>query len=245
MLTAIIADIHGNVHALKAILEALGKLSVKQVLCAGDIVGYGANPGECIDMLRGQNIPCCCGNHDSYVADFEHMPKDKVRPEAQEVIRWTRGQLSDEHIDWLAALPMTLQAKGFMVTHASCQPYPKWGYVNGRSTGAMHLLFQRQHLCFNGHSHLPMMVSHHRNCKPEWLKLEHERIVPDDAFTMIGVGAVGQPRDGDNRACAILYDTDRKEVRLLRQQYDIAGAQKAIMDCKLPLFLADRLLKGI
>ncbi|MBO4513605.1 MAG: metallophosphoesterase family protein [Victivallales bacterium] len=245
MLTAIIADIHGNIHALKAILEALGKLSVKQILCAGDIVGYGANPGECIDLLRGQNIPCCCGNHDSYVADFKHMPKDKVRPEAQEVVRWTRGQLSQEQIDWLAELPMTLQAKGFMVTHASCQPYPKWGYVNGKSTGAMHLLFQRQHLCFNGHSHLPMMVSHRMNCKPEWKALDHEQIVPDDSFTMIGVGAVGQPRDGDNRACAVLYDTDRKEVRLLRQQYDIAGAQKAIMDCKLPLFLADRLLKGI
>ena len=245
MLTAIIADIHGNIHALKAILDGLSQLSVKQILCAGDIVGYGANPCECIDLLRKHGIPCCCGNHDSYVVDLKHMPRDKVRPEAQEVVRWTREQLSHEQIEWLAELPMTLQAKGFMVTHASCQPYPKWCYVSSKGTGAMHLLFQRQHLCFNGHSHSPMMVSHRPNCTPTMQTLDHERIVPEDALTMVGVGAVGQPRDGDNRACAVLYDTESREVKLLRVQYDIAGAQQAIMNSKLPLFLADRLLKGI
>ena len=242
---AVIADIHGNLQALQAVLAALRKQGLRRILCAGDIVGYGANPGECIELLRKLNIPCCCGNHDSYVADFERMPSEKVRPEAQEVIRWTRWQLSPEQLAWLGELPMTLQADGFMVTHASCQPYPRWSYVKSKSSAAMHLLFQRQQVCFNGHSHVPIMVSHSRNCSPEWKCLADEQTLPEGAFTMVGVGAVGQPRDGDNRACAVVYDTSSRELRLLRLQYDIAGAQRAIMARNLPTFLADRLLKGI
>ena len=245
MLIGVIADIHGNIQALQSVLQTLGKLSAKQIFCAGDIVGYGANPCECIDLLRKHNIPCCCGNHDSYVADYEHMPREKVRPEAREVIAWSRKQLSQEQLAWLAELPMTLQGNGFMVTHASCQPYPKWGYVSDRSQAAFNILFQRQPLCFNGHGHIPMLVSHRENCKPELLCLEQEYVQNEGECLMVGVGSVGQPRDGDNRASAVLYDTVSRRIIPLRCQYDIAGAQKAIMDRRFPLFLADRLLKGV
>ena len=244
MLTAVIADIHGNLQALQAVLSALDKLNVRQILCAGDIVGYGGNPAECIDLIRQRNIPCCCGNHDSYVADESLMPKEKVRPEAQEVILWTRKQLSQEQLSWLGELPLTLQSPEFMVTHASCQPYPKWVYVTSRSAAALHLLFQSRQLCFNGHCHIPIIAAHLPKKK---LTLEYldDRILSKEGNVMVGVGAVGQPRDEDNRACTVLFNTNTRKVTLLRIKYDIAAAQQAIVDKKLPVFLADRLLKGI
>lgn len=244
MLIAVIADIHGNLQALNAVLKVIDDAGAERILCAGDIIGYGANPAQCLDVIREKGILCCCGNHDSYVVSDEAMPSGKIRKEAMDAIRWTRGQLSKDQLQWLSELPMALYADEYMVTHSSCQPYPKWNYVTSLRDAAVHFLFQRRRLCFNGHCHVPLLALHKNSEKISFARLGNCTL-PQDTNAMISVGAVGQPRDGDNRASAVLYDTDTGCLELLRIEYDIAAAQRAIYDSGLPVFLSDRLLNGI
>lgn len=243
MLLGIIGDIHANIDAFQETLDAMERLNVRKIFCTGDVVGYGAAPSECIRLIRENDIPCCCGNHDSYVAHQDQYRRDTIRDEANQVIDWTRSKLSDDEINWLANLPFFIETDGFLLTHGSCQPYPQWMYVTSPNAASIHLLFQHKSLCFNGHSHIPVMASHRPGRKVS-LEFLHNTTIPDGTTTMIGVGAVGQPRDDDSRACAVLYDTDARSVTMLRVKYDIHRAQQRIRDAGLPDILAERLALG-
>jgi len=243
MLVGIMGDVHGNVDALSATLDAFDRLAVKKIFCCGDVVGYGGAPGTCIDLLRERRIPTTRGNHDAYTVEPGKYNIYHVRHEANIAIEWTRQVLREDQMEWLRSLPMVLKTNDFMVTHASCQPYPPWVYVMGPRTAAMQVLFQPQQLCFNGHSHVPLIVSH-RPGKTVMMDYLHDSELPKQGMVMVGVGAVGQPRDGDWRASAVLYDTNTRKVTLLRVPYDVATAQKRIRDAGLPAFLADRLAEG-
>lgn len=243
MLTGIIGDIHGNIDALSATLDVFDRLAVKNVFCAGDVVGYGGAPGECIDMLRERNIPCACGNHDAYTTHPDRYNSKNVRTEANKVIEWNRKVLRPDHLDWLSKLPLIVETDKFIVTHASCQPFPQWIYVTNQRNAAMHLLFQPHRLCFNAHCHVPLLAMH----KPGHsitLEFFHNLILPKNTNIMIGVGAVGQPRDDDPRACSILYNDVADSATILRVKYDIRAAQKRILDNGLPPSLAKRLETG-
>ena len=243
MLIGLIGDVHANLDALNATLDYFDRLSVKQVYCCGDVVGYGGAPGECIDTLVERNIPCVCGNHDSYIVHPDQYNPQNVRAEANAAINWTRKVLTKAQIDWLASLPKQLETPDFLVIHASCQPYPPWVYVTERKSATMHLLFQHKRLCFNGHCHIPLIATH-RPGRRVSLEYFHNMRLPKQGVTMVGVGAVGQPRDEDPRACSILYDNETDYVTMLRVKYDIAAAQKRIVDHGLPAFLAARLSNG-
>ena len=243
MLIGVIGDIHGNIDALNATFDYFDRLSVERVYCCGDVVGYGGAPGACIDALRERNIPCACGNHDSYVAFPNQYNPKYVRAEANKVIAWTRTVLTREQFDWLAALPMYVETKNFLVIHASCQPFPPWIYVTGNKSAMMHLLFQQQRLCFNGHCHIPLLATHRPGHKVK-VEFFYNTRIPKQGRTMIGVGAVGQPRDEDPRACSILYNDETDDVTMLRVKYDIAAAQRRILDNGLPPVLASRLNSG-
>lgn len=243
MLIGILGDIHANIEALQAALEVLERLAVKKIYCAGDVVGYGGAPSECIDLIRERKIPCVCGNHDYYTVNPYSYNPDHIRTEADDVIKWNRTVLREDQIAWLDSLPFVIENEFFMLTHSSCQPYPIWQYVTTQRTAALHLLFQPTRLCFNAHSHVPLIATH----KPgSSLKLEflNKTTLPKNGNVMVGVGAVGQPRDEDPRACIILYNTNTDTVSMVRTRYDIAAAQKRIIDNGLPPFLASRLSKG-
>ncbi len=244
MLIGILGDIHANIDALNATLDYFDRLSVKQIYCCGDVVGYGGAPGACIDTLRERNIPCACGNHDSYVAFPTQYNPRYVRAEANKVITWTRSILKPDQLAWLESLPMYVETKDFLVTHASCQPFPPWIYVTGNKTAMMHLLFQQKRICFNGHSHIPLLATHRPGRKIN-IGFLHNTRVPKQGRTMVGVGAVGQPRDEDPRACAVLFNTENGKLNLLRVKYNITAAQQRILDNSLPSFLAERLSKGV
>ncbi len=244
MLIGIIGDIHGNIEALDAVLACFDDMNVKSIYCAGDIVGYGASPAECIETIRAREIPSVCGNHDYYTAFFTKYDRRLVREEANRVVLWNQHVLADDQKQWLASLPMSLDTEDFHMTHASCLPYPRWSYVASHHYAAMHMLFQTRKLCFTAHSHIPSICTHIPKRKP-LLRPFHDTRVGDSRFTMIGVGAVGQPRDRDPRACSILFDTASKHVTMLRVQYDIQSAQRKILDNGLPPFLAERLEMGV
>jgi diadenosine tetraphosphatase ApaH/serine/threonine PP2A family protein phosphatase len=242
MLFAIIGDVHGNVDALWATLDVLDRLEVEDIICAGDLVGYGGAPSECIDLIRGRGIRCVKGNHDAYVVRPESMSA-AVREDAANVISWTRSALSVEQLEWLDALPVFLECMDFQVTHASNQPYPEWHYILSPRRAAMHFLFQKKPLSFTAHSHVPLLGMHQPGHHLS-LELFRNLILPDNVSVMVGVGAVGQPRDQDPRACAMLYDTVKRSVSILRVKYDVPAAQKRIREAGLPESLAIRLEWG-
>lgn len=242
MLIGILGDIHGNIDALEAMLRQLDSLHVSQLLCTGDIVGYGAAPAACIDRLRERQIACVMGNHDCYTAFPERLTSG-VREEAVEVFSWNRSVLSQEHLDWLGALPRVLQFETFEVRHDSCAPFPPWDYVLNARTAMQHFLYQTRPLCFNGHSHVPLLAAHAPGAPIRLQRLQN-MMLPRRMDVMVGVGAVGQPRDGDPRACAIVYNTADGLVRIQRVNYDIGRAQKRILDAGLPHSLAFRLAAG-
>ena len=241
MLTGILGDIHGNIDAFEATLEVLRKHRVERIICTGDIVGYGACPRECIDLVRQLGIPSVLGNHDQYTTEIGG--NWAIRPSAKHAIRWTQTHLEKEYVDWLARLPLSLDFGTFTVCHASHVWFPAWPYVVSRREVVQHLLFQPRDLCFNGHCHAPIRISHRAGRSPGVDPLGN-MLLPRNQRLTVGVGSVGQPRDSDWRACAIIYDEERQYIRLLRIPYPVEKARHRILDARLPTELADRLLVG-
>jgi len=242
MQTAIFGDIHGNIEALTAVLQTLSNLGVEKMYCTGDIVGYGASPRECLELVRDLGICSVRGNHDDYTTQTGGR-EWRIRPEAREVILWNRSQLGPEHLDWLRQLPHVHQEKHFSVVHASHVYVPQWPYILNERAAIHNFLFQPRSLCFCGHSHVPVYVSHRPGRRPQ-LDLLHNTLLPRRQSVAIGVGAVGQPRDNDPRACVVLFDDEVHSVRVVRVAYDVEGAQQRIRSAGLPDELAERLALG-
>ena len=242
MLYGIIGDIHGNIDALEAVYARLMDMRVDKVLCTGDVVGYGAAPGECIEFLRSRGISTVLGNHDYHTA-FPERDMVGIRDEAMKVFKWNQRVLSKEQISWLAELPREIEVDGMVIRHGSSVPYPEWDYVISIRSASMHFLFQRGPLCFNSHSHVPVIGLHRRGC-PVIFSMFRNMVLPKGMDVMVGVGAVGQPRDGDSRACFIVYNSEEKKIERIRVEYDISMAQQRIFKAKLPEVLAFRLAAG-
>jgi diadenosine tetraphosphatase ApaH/serine/threonine PP2A family protein phosphatase len=206
------------------------------------VVGYGASPRECIDLVRDLCVACVRGNHDDYTTHSDGR-EWRIRPEAREAILWTRSQLGREHLDWLRSLPCVLRDGDFSLVHASHVYTPKWPYILNERAAVQNFLFQPGHLSFCGHSHVPVYVVHRAGHRPD-LGLLHNVLLPRRHKVAIGVGAVGQPRDNDPRACVVLYDTTVRSIRVVRVAYDVEGAQRRIRLAGLPEDLAERLALG-
>ncbi len=242
MKLGILGDIHGNLAALQAVLEAFDTEGVEKIFCAGDVVGYGPQPRECIELVRERKIECAMGNHDEYVTQ---LGRDdwRITEDAKIAIVWTQNILSSKELQWLACLPRLVRYKGVEILHGSHVPSPRWRYVLNERTAAENFLFQNNLLTFNGHTHLPLLVKHRSGSAPVLTHLRSFYVRPGQRF-LVGVGSVGQPRDQDPRACAVVYDTESDHIRLLRVPYDIDATRKRIREAGLPESLAVRLAIG-
>lgn len=237
---AIISDIHGNLQALQAVIEDIESQGFEEIICLGDVVGYGAQPAECIELLRSKNILTILrGNHDAY-AGSEVDPLN-VSPETLEGIRWTRSRLSPEHRTWLGALPLAWQGSDCEAVHASLPRPEEWGYVVDVSQAAQHFVHQRQRICFIGHSHQPKMFVEGEDRALDITSLESIR---PGRKQVINVGSVGQPRDKEPKACYLIYRRERQDVWWRRVDYDVEAAQAAIVAAGLPAKFAQRLAVG-
>ncbi len=237
---AILSDIHGNLPALTAVLEDIGKLGIKECVCLGDIVGYGAQPTECIELLQSRNFCAILrGNHDAYAATDEEP--QNVSAETLNVTHWTRSMLTPEQRVWLGALTLTWQGRDYEAVHASLHQPEQWGYVLEPAAAAQHFAHQSKPLCFIGHSHQPKMFVEGEDRALDITSLESVR---PDRKQVVNVGSVGQPRDKDQRACYVVYRRAEKDVWWRRIPYDIAAAQNAILDAGLPGKHAHRLSLG-
>lgn len=236
----IISDIHGNLEALQAVLQACRKQSVDGILCAGDIVGYGANPSECLAVLKEVEAICVAGNHDWAVAaklNAIYFPSD-----GKEAINWTRGKLSFEDIMLLSDLNLSCRNDDLVFVHSSPNQPEVFAYLADDQKAKMAFDAMEQSICFIGHTHVPQVYTKRGKSIINTNTFEFE-VNPDYEY-IINVGSVGQPRDGNPMASYCIYDSDAQMIELKRIQYDIQSAQRKIIEAGLPEFLSQRLSLG-
>jgi len=239
MLFAIFGDIHANLEALVAVLDDAHAHDVTHFVCLGDIVGYNANPHECVEIVRGLDCPVVKGNHDEQASAQEIQ--ENFNPLAEEAINWTRANLTDEDKEWLRDLRLVRQVRDFTIVHATLDTPHKWGYVFNQLDAAASFNYQHTNLCFYGHTHAPRAYVNDGAVKG--LPLQRLRVESNKKY-FINVGSVGQPRDGDWHASYCLYSPAEHLIELRRIEYDINTAQDKIVDAGLPQRLADRLAMG-
>jgi predicted phosphodiesterase len=265
---AILGDIHANLEALKAVLADIKAQGVQQFACTGDIVGYGADPRKCLEIVRNLNCPVVQGNHDFYAATEDSLKDFSLH--ALNAMLWTREQLSEEEREWLRSLPMTVdlhqvsgvgcQVSGGEATpnaeprtsncrlvHSSLLEPAAWHYVLKPEAAKPNLLIQEPEVVFFGHTHVPSHFSFHpatQEFKTVFPLKEGVHQLEPGWKHLINPGSAGQPRDHDPRASYALFDPEARTVEIRRVEYDIPAAQKKIEAAGMPLRNADRLAKG-
>ncbi len=243
MRCAILADIHANLTAFQAVLQhAEQRGGVDELWCLGDVVGYGPDPGECVQLLRQWRHLCIAGNHDW--AAVGNLDTAYFNQEAAAASHWTAKQLNPDDIDFLRNLPQTLVRDDFTLAHGSPRD-PIWEYVLSTQIATTNFTCFDTRFCLIGHSHVPLIFALAENnlCQlrqlPGELSFKHEK----DRL-IINCGGVGQPRDADPRASYAIFDTQTEVLHHYRVEYDISAVQQRMLKAGLPGRLAERLSFG-
>jgi diadenosine tetraphosphatase ApaH/serine/threonine PP2A family protein phosphatase len=235
----IFSDIHANLEATNAVFEDAEKHTCSHYVCLGDVVGYNANPHECVELVKDLDCPVIKGNHDEQASLLE--PSRGFNELAEHAINWTRENLTDADKEWLRELRLLRQVRDFTVVHATLDTPEQWGYVLNNLDAAASFTYQHTNICFFGHTHFPIAYIRDAGVK----RVRTEQLTIDSAKKyFINTGSVGQPRDGDLRAAYSIYDTEKNVVEQRRVKYDLETAQKKILKAGLPRLLADRLSIG-
>ena len=236
---AVIADIHANLEAFEVVLNDAKEQKCTHYCCVGDVVGYNANPKECLEIVRTMGMPVVKGNHDEYCSSEEDL--EGFNPHAAEAVNWTRKQLLPDDRKWLRELKYIRLVASFTMVHATLDGPQRWGYVFDRLAAAASFTYQNTSVCFFGHTHVPLAFV--RDSVVRGGTYSKFRVEPGKKY-FVNVGAVGQPRDGNPKCGYVVYDLDDQSIELRRLDYDIPKAQKKIMEAGLPQRLADRLAVG-
>lgn len=239
---AIFSDIHSNLEALQAVLRDMYDQGATHYICLGDVVGYNASPKECLKVVRTLGCPVLMGNHDEMVANPKGDPRH-FNVLAGEGISHSKKQLDKEEKEWLARLPFYQVIEGFTVVHASMDDPSNWNYVTSPLEAESNFTYQRTPVCFCGHTHFARVFMKSGRDVVELPKSEKLEIQKNQRY-LVNVGGVGQPRDRDWRASYVLYDLEKQTLYFRRLEYDLATAQRRILDSGLPEPLAARLALG-
>lgn len=239
MRIALFGDIHANLEALEAVLADAREQSCTDFVCLGDVVGYNANPAECLEIVREMNCPVVKGNHDEDASGDHSL--ETMNPVAASALMWTREQLTLEQREWLRKLRMVRQVADFTVVHSTLDQPTNWNYVTNRFDAMSNFSYQFTQVCFHGHTHVPRVYI--KDSKVHEVAAESVVIEPGAKY-FINVGSVGQPRDGDWRSCYAIYDIASRLIVFRRIEYDLAKTQAKIIAAGLPEMLADRLADG-
>ena len=237
---AIIADIHANLEAFRVVLEDCKKQKVTHYACLGDVVGYNANPKECLDIVRAMAMPVVKGNHDEYCSTEEHL--DGFNPAAAEAVNWTRKQLTNDDREWLRDLKYTRMVTSFTIVHATLDGPQRWGYVFDKLAAAASFTYQNTSVCFFGHTHVP--VAFMRDNLVRGGTYSKFKIEAGKKY-FVNVGAVGQPRDNNPKAAYAQFDMERERITFHRVAYDHLAAARKIRQAGLPESIAYRIEHGI
>lgn len=234
------SDIHGNLEALQAALEAARRFEPYQLMCLGDFVGYGADPEPCIELAGDKANLMLAGNHDLAVAGV--ISTDDFNTIARESITWTRDQLSPEDQELLSNLPLQYIDGDYCYTHASPIDPIRFMYIRTLEDVAEVFASIGQRFCFVGHTHLPVLVAMNaRNGRME-VKREPKIDIAAHCRYFINVGSIGQPRDSNPDACLVVLDEEAGSLEFIRVPYDVSKSQGKILSNGLPSYLAERLV---
>ncbi|MDH7490680.1 MAG: metallophosphoesterase family protein [Anaerolineae bacterium] len=238
----IVSDIHGNLAAFDAVLEAAQ--GYDQVWCLGDIVGYGPDPHECIQRLQSLPFVAVAGNHDWAVAN--RLDLDEFNADAQQAAMWTYEQLSPAERDFLAQLPERLVIGQFTLVHGSPR-YPVWEYILQPSVARANFTHFDTPYCLVGHTHVPLifaLTEDGSRCRTYAPRPDGPLALADAPRMIINPGSVGQPRDGIPLAAYAILDTDALTLAFHRQPYPIEETQRKMDERALPRRLSARLSFG-
>ncbi len=249
---AIISDVHGNLAALRAVMARVDAMGLRDVICLGDIVGYGPHPGECVDLVLSRCSTIVRGNHDDGVLDRASL--GDFNGVARTALVWTRSVLTRPQIEQIARLPTTAHVCGAaMCVHDSPQPGTA-AYVHDARAAAIAFRGVEAPICLLGHTHVPALFETDSLSPSDRLAAKDVRAtllrdgdvvrVDPGCRYILNPGAVGQPRDCDPRASFAVLDLDEGTFSLHREEYDIAAAQRATQEAGLPMTLAQRLAAG-
>ena len=239
MRIALFGDIHANLEALEAVLQDATEQGCTDHVCMGDIVGYNADPYACLEIVRSKNWPVVKGNHDEDASGDHSL--ESMNPVAASALEWTRQQLSEDQRAWLRNIRMVRQVEDFTVVHSTLDQPQSWNYVTNKFDAMSNFSYQFTNLCFHGHTHVPRLFIRDSRVA----EVEGDSIVIEPGMKyFINTGSVGQPRDGDWRACYAIYDIPTATVSFRRVEYDLATTQQKIRAAGLPEVLAERLAEG-
>ncbi|HVP02954.1 MAG TPA: metallophosphoesterase family protein [Solirubrobacteraceae bacterium] len=242
MQVAVVSDIHANIQALEAVLEDIEGTPARELWCLGDLVGYGADPNDCVAIVREHATRCIAGNHDLAVTG--ELPLDEFSRGAALAARWTQEVIDPENLEWLASLRPAGEADDVGLFHGSPRD-PIWEYVISALLAELCFDRLRTRVALVGHSHVALSF-----VRPEGepatgaARRADETVDISSGAWLLNPGSVGQPRDGDPRAAWLLLDLTAGLATWRRTEYDIDGAAAAIRAARLPDSLAERLQYG-
>lgn len=240
MRLAVLSDIHANAPALEAALESVGDFDQLWVL--GDIVGYGPHPDAVVERLRAADAVAVQGNHDAAV--LGRIPTGTFNDLARAAVRWTAETMKPHNLAWLGDLPELRVEGDFTLAHGSPRD-PIWEYLFSIPAARINLGAFETPYCIVGHTHHQLTFRDDHGQVDALLADASTTLTLDERRCILNPGSVGQPRDGDPRACAMTIDTDSNLVEWLRFDYDIEAIVADIRSLPLPGRLADRLLLGV
>lgn len=242
----VFTDIHGNLEALEALLKFVSRKKIDHYLYLGDLVGYGASPGETIDRVRRlEPLSIIRGNHDKAVCGLDAI--ETFNPMAAMAIAWCRKNLTADHTRYLCGLPKGPQVVSDLLTICHGAPFDEDFYIFGEFDAAEAFQYLETRLGFFGHTHFPCLyVKTGNGVSGRLIEDDHSVVrLKKGVQYLINPGSVGQPRDRNPKAACALFDSEESVVHFHRFDYDISGAQEKILVENLPAALAERLALGI
>lgn len=240
MQVAVLSDIHSNLPALESILDAIGHFDQLWVL--GDSVGYGPHPDAVVERLRTEGAIAVQGNHDA--ATLGRIPTAAFNDLARAAVEWTAATMRADNLEWLADQPEKRIEGDYTLVHGSPRD-PIWEYLFSIPTARSNLAAFDTPYCIVGHTHHQITFRDDRGQVEALLAKDGRRFSLDERRSILNPGSVGQPRDGDPRACGMRLDTDSREVEWVRVEYPVEATQEAIRALPLPERLAARLELGV
>lgn len=228
---AVVSDLHGNLQAWRAVLRDIASAGADRILCLGDVVGYGPNPAEVLESVYAEAHRIVLGNHDAALCG--RMDASRFHDEARQILEWTRSRVSADAVKLAATWPLQLQGRGFRCVHATFHAPAQFGYVEEADDAAASWAAVPDPLLFVGHTHRPAVFVLGASGTPHCIEAQDFVLEPGKRF-LVNVGSVGQPRDGDPRACYVIHDSDSGAVYFRRVPFDLDACRAAIEAAGLP-----------
>lgn len=240
---AVLGDIHANLTALEAVLASIQSADVDQILSVGDVVGYGAQPRETVQLLREIGALVVKGNHDAAVVG--ELDTRFFNPMARAAAEWTSQELTREEQAWLRDLPLVREFEHCSLAHGTFAHPERFDYIQSTEDADPSLDALTRPVCFVGHTHVPVTILRPTDTRRTGYTRAETVDLSDADKALVNVGSVGQPRDEDHRAAWGLYDARTRQFDLFRVEYDIDREAGLIRGAGLPNMLADRLFLGV